>query len=683
MPEEGQTTLRPFYATRAAAALLIVAVVALGIGAGVFVERRLVEAERSAQVATARDQVFQIAAGIQNRIAFHEMLSTAIANAVRIDPLFDQQKFSSMVAPFFKADPAIVNIGISEGYVVKYVHPYLENSMVLGLDYRESPAQFETIERIRQTGEQVFDGPVDLVQGSTGYIQRAPIFKPSNGSGEEFWGVVSVVVEESAFVETTRDLVVQGYSAGVRKLGERPGTHSFLWGEPDIFARDPLTQLVNLGEQTWEIGVVPTGGWSAASRWRPQIVFVAALATLIVMAIAEWTRRLASTRRRAWEQLSTAIEAIDDGFALYDAEDRLVMCNSRYKSYYNASAHLMVPGARFEDIIRGGVAVGQYPQAEGREEAWIAERLAMHRNPGGPIEQRLEDGRWLKISEAKTTDGSTVGFRVDVTDLKTAQREAERANSVKTEFLNTISHEIRTPLSAIIGFASMLLSLTRMPQYTKLVEHLQKGSAKEAEAALADVVSMVETYSERVDANGQHLLNLINDILYLNTASRIAERGEFTRVDIGPLVRGVETQLSSIAHQKGVALTADCEDVVVKGDERRLKQVLLNIIGNALKFTDEGAVHVACGIREGRACIRVSDTGCGIPREHLDEIFESFTQVDSSITRKYGGTGLGLAISRDIVERHGGSIEVESELDKGSRFTIWLDTADTTEKAAA
>jgi diguanylate cyclase (GGDEF)-like protein/PAS domain S-box-containing protein len=144
-------------------------------------------------------------------------------------------------------------------------------------------------------------------------------------------------------------------------------------------------------------------------------------------AAAEALRAERARAEAAREQLRVAIESLEDGFVLYDRDDRLVLFNERYRSIYRASADLIAPGNRFEDIIRVGVARGQYPAAIGREEEWIADRLARHRSANSVVEQQLPDGRWLRIAERRTPDDGVVGFRVDITELKRATEQAERA----------------------------------------------------------------------------------------------------------------------------------------------------------------------------------------------------------------------------------------------------------------
>ncbi|MDE2375225.1 MAG: HAMP domain-containing histidine kinase, partial [Hyphomicrobiales bacterium] len=212
-------------------------------------------------------------------------------------------------------------------------------------------------------------------------------------------------------------------------------------------------------------------------------------------------------------------------------------------------------------------------------------------------------------------------------------------------------HELRTPLNAILG-------------YTELILDNIYGEAPEKMRAVL----------ERVQTNGKHLLGLINDVLDL---SKI-EAGQLTlalsEYSVAELVQGVYVAVEPLASQKNLALTTKIDKGLPmgRGDERRLAQVLLNLVGNAIKFTDKGEVAIEASQSNGTFNVAVRDSGPGIAPADQAKIFEEFQQVDNTSTRQKGGTGLGLSISRRIVEMHGGRIAVDSEIGKGSTFTITL-----------
>jgi signal transduction histidine kinase/putative methionine-R-sulfoxide reductase with GAF domain len=236
-------------------------------------------------------------------------------------------------------------------------------------------------------------------------------------------------------------------------------------------------------------------------------------------------------------------------------------------------------------------------------------------------------------------------------EIEDKGRQLEVASRHKSQFLANMSHELRTPLNAILG-------------YTELILDSIYGEAPEQMRAVL----------ERVQTNGKHLLGLINDVLDL---SKI-EAGQLTlslsNYSLAELVHGVYVAVEPLASQKGLGLkTAVAKGLPVgHGDERRLAQVLLNLVGNAIKFTDAGEVSIEATCLDGTFSVAVHDSGPGIAAADQAKIFEEFQQVDNTPTRQKGGTGLGLAISKRIVEMHGGRIVVDSELGKGSTFTIRL-----------
>ena len=357
---------------------------------------------------------------------------------------------------------------------------------------------------------------------------------------------------------------------------------------------------------------------------------------------------------RAEQRLRTAIETLPDGFVFFDAKDCLVLCNEKYKQIYARSADLLVPGARFEDIIREGARRGQYAEAVGREEAWVAGRMQQHLNADYVIEQKLADGRWLRIAERRMPDGGTVGFRVDISALKEAQERAEGASRAKGEFLANMSHEIRTPLNGVIGMTELVLETEITP---KQREYLNLA------------MSSAET-----------LLGIVDEVLDFSKIE--AGYIEIERIAFNPVQEcgAVISLLVPQARDKGLELAMRDETELTSplfGDPTRLRQVLGNLVSNAIKFTERGRIEVrvraaARTAEKLRLRFEVSDSGVGIGPEYQQRIFGAFTQADASITRRYGGTGLGLAICARLVERMGGTIELRSAPGAGSTFAIEL-----------
>jgi len=236
-------------------------------------------------------------------------------------------------------------------------------------------------------------------------------------------------------------------------------------------------------------------------------------------------------------------------------------------------------------------------------------------------------------------------------EIEEKSRQLEVASRHKSEFLANMSHELRTPLNAILGYTELLL-----------------------DAIYGEVSEKIRGVLERVLSNGRHLLGLINDVLDL---SKI-EAGQLTlSIDVYSLadvVQSVHSAVGSLAAEKHLGFSVELQPnlPIGRGDGRRITQVLINLVGNAIKFTDEGNVAIKASAVNGSFEIAVCDTGPGIAPEDQIKIFEEFAQADSTSTRKKGGTGLGLTISKRIIEMHGGRIWVESEVGSGSTFHLAL-----------
>ncbi len=373
--------------------------------------------------------------------------------------------------------------------------------------------------------------------------------------------------------------------------------------------------------------------------------------------------------RRAKVQLYDAIESISEGFAFYDADDRLIDCNRKYAELFRDFGVDVAQGSRFEDIIRAAAESGQFRMAEGRVDAWVEERIERHRSLSGPFEQERSDGRWLRINECRTSEGGVVAVVSDITvqkenevrlgnlvdSLAEARDQALQATQAKSQFLANMSHELCTPLNVVIGIAQMLYDDAKDAGNEDLMEPL-----------------------EYVHREGMHLLHLINEVLDISKIESGKLENFVEEFDLPDMLRSVVSASQSLAKQNGNTLALRCpmDRMEMRSDQTRVRQIVENLVGNACKFTQDGEVTVevaeeSAGDSPG-VRLAFSDTGIGMTPEQVERLFEEFVQADSSTTKKYGGTGLGLAICQRLCEILGGKIDVESKLGEGTTFTVRL-----------
>ncbi len=388
------------------------------------------------------------------------------------------------------------------------------------------------------------------------------------------------------------------------------------------------------------------------------LVFTSSLA--IGLAFGWWRERQMGEELRSQEKrLKGLVDSQGDIVVRKDADGRITFVNEAYCKTFGVSEEEVL-GTMFHppvDTASDQGVVGTFAGAETRSfRVRYEQRL-----------QTVNDWRWFLLDDYPIRDtfgelleiqsvGRDISDRKKIElELKSARDLAERANRSKSAFLATMSHEIRTPMNGILGMANLLLD-------TKLSDEQN-------------------TYAEAVRNSGQALLALINDILDFSKIEAGQIKLEENTFDLRSTVEAVAELLSPRAHEKGVqiaAIIAQDVPLEVRGDEGRLRQVILNLVGNAVKFTEEGGVVIKVstigGLNPVRLRFDVIDTGVGVPDEAKAHIFDEFSQADDSTSRKYGGTGLGLAISKRIVTAMNGEIGLESR-EGGSVFwfTVQLD----------
>ncbi len=419
-------------------------------------------------------------------------------------------------------------------------------------------------------------------------------------------------------------------------------------------------------------------------RARAQLIRMGSGRTHIIGIAMDVTEqhRLAQRYQEADQRLAVAIECTSETFVLWDKDDRLVMCNAHYQQAYGLPDEVLVPGTERLVVL----AAAARPV--------IARRMADNGAGTGSqtTEVQLADERWLQVNERRTRDGGLVSVGTDISMIKRHQarlRESERrlvatigdlsasratleqqkselsiananyqaekdraeaANRAKSEFLANMSHELRTPLNAILGFSEILQNQMFGPL----------GSEK------------YDEYARDIHDSGQHLLNVITDILDMSKIEAGHMRISCEQIDLAPLVDETLRLTAVQAKQKDIHIVQQVSSgLSLVADRRAMKQILLNLLSNAMKFTDNGGeVRVRARKLGGAVTLTIADTGIGIPKEALAKIGQPFEQVQSQYAKSKGGSGLGLAISRSLTRLHGGAMRIHSQEGKGTVISV-------------
>lgn len=470
-------------------------------------------------------------------------------------------------------------------------------------------------------------------------------------------------------------------SIGVRnrfgRLVSQTRLHDALWNS-DIDRTDPNTKLavpLISGKSPW--GKIEftfraingqDGTWQQwLSPWSRLAIFLASSTFILYLIYLGHMLTQLNPSKSVPKRVRNALNNLTEGLLILDTRGRIVLANQAFEQIVDRKDEGLL-GKKAEKLFKWTMDdrrtdVVKYPWTESAETGQhITDRiLILHL----PAKNQLETREVIfkvncspVVAESANGTGVLVSFE-NVTELEMSKQAAQSANQAKSDFLANMSHEIRTPMNAILGFT----------------DWLQRGLANDKDEELE--------YLATIHSSGKHLMELINDILDLSKIE--AGKMEIEKLRCSPfkIIHDVTSILRVRAEDKGIELRVEFESdlpATIETDDVRLRQVVTNLVGNAIKFTFEGSVTVSSKLtsRDGRRAmeIKIADSGIGMTPEQIQKIFNPFEQADTSVTRKFGGTGLGLAISKRIVNALGGDVVVTSELGKGSVFAFTLDVGD-------
>lgn len=642
---------------------------------------------------------------LEGQINGNIQLIRGLIATIITEPDMDQARFSSIASSLTEATTGIVNVAAAPDMVIRMVYPLAGNAAAIGLDYLANPAQQAAAIKARDSGELIIAGPVDLVQGGTGFIGRFPVMIPQADGPPRFWGLVSTVMDDTALFEAVglldTDLGIQIALAG--RDGD-PLNRDVFFGDADILRNNPVSMQVILPSGHWQIYAIPAQGWNTMPPTTPLLRLIMLVAALVLLLPSIIMGRLIEERQRNISDLeagnanlNTRMQELEEARRIQAATERKLRdaLQAQEKITTRFSDVAAISGSwvweqdsdlRFVYLSEGfetvtgfspdmllGQDQGVFKQKFGDRITtleWCAlDQKIAAREPFQDIRMslRAKDGRelWLIISGAPMFDaqgrfGGYRGVGTDITSIHAATVAAEEATRAKSMFLANMSHEIRTPMNGILGMAEVMERMVDDPKQLQMVNIIRNS--------------------------GESLLSILNDILDLSKIEADKLQLEVIPFRLEEVAQRIEALHGLKAREKSLRLevyTDKSARVERLGDPHRVTQILHNLVSNAIKFTDAGKVTVWITAMAGHAIrIEVVDTGIGMTPEQQKQIFEEFVQADGTVTRRYGGTGLGMAIVRRLVDMMQGEIMLDSAPDKGTTFRVTLPLPEAVQPAA-
>ncbi len=662
-----EQSTRPIIRLASVCAVVVAAGVAAIAG---FYERQSREVQRHNIRAEVADRVSLLRSDLQGAVDANIQLIQGLAAIIAYQPDIDPAQFRRLGSRLLRSENEILGIAASpQGLDMTMAYPPTAPRPLDG-----SPSTHRRAALLaRDLDTTILAGPYDLDNGRRGFFIRAPVFLDDAGERQRFWGVVAAAVDERALLRaaglTDPDLPIE--VALVARDGFE-GRDVVFEGDPAILTRDPVSTTVALPYGNWLVAAVPRGGWPEPSGiWLLRGLFAAAGLLLIApilggaLLIAARHERIVAIRDREAElarlswRLELALAVSQIGVWDVDLGKDQMRWDERARTLFGIpdrtgffSEADWVGSLHPEDRDRVVSEANHAVENDGR---FMTEYRIVW--PNGEV-RHVRDV--AAVYQGEEGSKRLIGLVWDVTadverqaELLQRRLEAEAATVAKSRFLASMSHEIRTPMSGVLGVLGLMLE-----------SPLSDKQRERAQIAL----------------NSAHsLLQILNDILDFSKLEASQIRLSEEDVDIRSLVAEVSALMAAGAEQRGLSLShvvAESVPDAIVTDPMRLRQVLINLISNATKFTEHGTITVRVGYapEADELEVEVEDTGIGLTHDQMGRIFQHFVQADNTLSRRAGGTGLGLAITKQLVELMGGQIGVDSTPGEGSVFRFNIRT---------
>lgn len=597
-----------------------------------------------------QNELDEVSLNLQSTIIQNIQTVWGLAANVAVEPNIDDERFRDLASVIFQLAPQLRNIGLAPDFVIRHIYPLEGNEAALGLDLSKgslSPAQ---IERLFESRQAVYSGPINLVQGGQGLAGRIPIFERDSGN---FWGVISVILDLERMYRAAGILPMKDSMRFVLSRSDNPQNQADIFlGEATTDWQSPVASTMNMPGTRWTLFAEPAQGWpdhpEAPLLTRGLLIAM----VLLVTGVSFWLTSLMLKDREMQRRFWGLFEQAPIGIALYSRHRNALLRSNRAfdQCFGNLARSLQFFERGFDQHgqpIPGGLGI----QKRLENDVSFSGVEGYLPGPDQTLKPIMLQGLRLE-----THDSESVVWLI--TEDISAQKKADR---LKNEFISTVSHELRTPLTSISGSLGLL--------------------ANDAVGQLPEKASKLANIAYR---NSRQLALLINDLLDVEKLAAGKMPFVLDEYPLPQLIHECVENMEPYAREREVRLhMGQLADVPVKVDQQRFHQAVSNLLSNAVKFSPKNArVDVFTEAHQDsiRLCIR--DHGEGIAPEFRERIFQKFSQADASDRRAIGGTGLGLAITRELMLQMKGTVDYSSTPGEGAVFWLELPVAQKTVEQA-
>lgn len=612
-----------------------------------FSEDKKEKSERDKLLETLITKKSQLEKALYSRIYY----TKGVAAYSSINPDLTNDDFYKLAKELIKNDSVISSMAISENCILRAIYPLKGHESALGLNLLAHPGRRKIVESTIATRNTFVAGPVELVEGGIAFISYTPIFTKTQNDSTRFWGVTDIVIRKDQLFNEIKLFPLDGkYKYALRGVDGKGNEGACFWGDSTIFNNNPVTANVILPTGNWVFAGMPVNGWESYLK-KTEIITIILYISAVIIAILIWLLSKAMLKIKANEkELKALFGSMQDLIIEFNAKGEYVKIAPTNESLLVLPAKDLL-GKSLHDVFDTDTA-GFFMNAI--KECVETKKMVIIDYPLVLNSEQC----WFQARISYLTDNSVLYVANDNTIKKKAEehlRESEHRlielNETKDKFFSIISHDLRSPFSVFLGLTEILAkdidSLTK--EEIRQLSYDLNQSAKKQFTLMTDLLDWARLQSGSFNHN--------SEVLSPNKEAA-----------------AVIELLEQTGKQKNVSLKNSIpEDISVYSDKNMLRLVLRNLVSNAIKFSNQqGFVEVSAIRNNGFVEISVEDNGIGIAKNNLDKLFRIDSRFSTKGTSNEQGTGLGLMLCKEIIEKHGGTIRVSSELGKGSRFIFTM-----------